>query len=61
MCTEARTSKEDDEMDNNFQQNRKVRREGWMIEEMPKIGTCIGYDWTRSNYLNPQRIALGEN
>ena len=41
MCTEARTPKEDDETDDDFQQSGKVRREGWMTEEMPEIGNCV--------------------
>ena len=61
MCTEARASKEDDETDDNFQQSGKVRREGWMTEEMPETGTCVGYDWTRGNHLDNQQIASGEN
>ena len=42
MCTETRTSKEDDETDDNLQQSGKVRREGWMTEKMPETGTCVG-------------------
>ena len=61
MCTEARTSKEDDETDDNLQQSGKVRREGWMTEKMSETGTCVGYDWTRGNHLDNQRIASGEN
>ena len=34
MCTEARTSKEDNETDDDLQQSGKARREGWMTEEM---------------------------
>ena len=52
MCMEARTSKEDDETDDNLQQSGKVRREGWMTEKMPETGTYIGYDWTRGNHLD---------
>ena len=59
MCTEARTSKEDDETDDNFQQSGKARREGWMTEEMPESGTCVGDDWTRGNQLDNQRITFG--
>ena len=61
MCTEARTFKEDDETDDKSQQSGKVRREGWMTEEMPETGTCVGYDWTRGNHLDNQWIASGEN
>ena len=61
MCTEARTSKEDDEMDGSLWQSGKVRRKGWMIEDMPKTGTCIGYDWTRGNHLAHQQIASSDN
>ena len=61
MCTEARTSKEDDETDDDFQQSGKVRREGCMTEEMPETGTYVGYDWTRGNYLDNQWIASVEN
>ena len=61
MCTEARTSKKDDETDDNLQQSGKVRREGWMTEKMSETGTCVGYDWTRGNHLDNQRIASGEN
>ena len=60
MCTEAKTSKEDDETDDNFQQSGMVRREGWMTEEMPETGTCVGDDWTRGNKLDNQRITFGE-
>ena len=42
MRMEARTSKEDDEMDDNFQESGKQRREGGMTEEMPETGTCVG-------------------
>ena len=30
MCREAKTSKEDDETNDNFQESGKVRREGWL-------------------------------
>ena len=60
MCTEAKTSKEDDETDDNFQQSGKVRREGWITETMPETSTCVGYDWTRGNHLDNQRIESAE-
>ena len=60
MCTEVRTSKEDDETDDNFQQSGQVRREGWMTEEKLETGTCVGDGWTRGNQLDNQRITFGE-
>ena len=61
MCTEARTSKEDEETNDNLQQNGKVRQEGQMTEKMLEIGICVRYNWTRGNHLDNQRIVSGEN
>ena len=41
MCTETRTSKEDDETDDNLQQSGKVRREGWMTEKCQKLALAL--------------------